>query len=179
MQKRDFIEDFEKLDKKFIDELTSEFIGVYYDYTHQENNILESFGPAMSIWRYRESTKLVLETKDFEFINLWKFVTEGRSLKDGLNFDSFTNEYKISFINRAEYQLLKSKIEYYFGKIEEIRHKYWTNEEKIKLKEAIKNSKNGSYTLLEHNPKSSGLEYVLIALDLLTDKNEELIMGIE
>lgn len=91
------ITDFENLDKKLIDELTSEFIGSYYDLTHQKNNFLEFFGPTMSVWRYRKSSKLVFETKDQELIRLWTFLTEGRSLKDDLNFESISNDYKIGF----------------------------------------------------------------------------------
>ena len=36
-KENDFKSKFDKLDKKLIDEVTSEFIGTYYDLTHQEN----------------------------------------------------------------------------------------------------------------------------------------------
>jgi hypothetical protein len=150
-QERNFQEDFEKLDKIFIDELTSEFIGTYFDLTHQNNDILEFFGPTMSVWRYDESNKMVLATQDKDFIELWSYILKGRSLKDNLTFDSLTNEYKIGFINRQEYLLLKSKIEFHFGDIKTV----------------------------QHNQKYSGLAYVLEALNELTDKNKELVTGIE
>lgn len=178
-QARDLQGDFEILDKNFIDELTSEFIGSYYDLTHQHNDIFEFFGPTMSIWRYAESDKMVSATYDKDFIELWTFITKGRSLKDNLHFDSLTNEYKIGFINRQEYLLLKSKIEFHFGDTETIKRKFWTSREKAKLEKAISDSKDGSYSLSGHNPKSSGLEYVLDALNELTEKNKELITGIE
>jgi len=178
-QERDLQADFENLDKKFIDELTSEFKCSYYNLTHQPNDILEFFGPTMSVWRYDESNKMVSAIKDRDFIELWTYITKGRSLKDNLQFDSLTNEYKIGFINRQEYLLLKSKIEFHFGDTETIRQKFWTIKEKAQVEKAINNSKDGSYSLSGHNPKSSGLEYVLDALNILTDKNEELITGIE
>jgi len=178
-QERDFQADFENLDKRFIDELTSEFIGTYRGFTHQHNNILDFFGPTMSVWRYEESNKMVSGTNDKDFIELWQFVTEGRSLKDNLHFDSFTNDYKIGYLNRQEYITLKSKIEFHFGDTESMRQKYWKSKEKAQLEKAIKNSKDGSYSLSGHNPKSSGLEYVLDALNELTEINKELITGIE
>ncbi len=178
-QERNLQTDFGSLDKSFIDELTSVFIGTYCDLTDQQNKIFEFFGPMFNKWRYEESTKKVGKTNDKVFIDLWTYITKGRSLKDNLDFDSLTNEYKIGFLDRQEYLLLKSKIELYFGDIETIRHNYWTNSEKKQLEMAMKNSKDNSYSLSGHNPKSSGLEYVLEAINELTDKNKELITGIE
>jgi hypothetical protein len=89
-----------------------------------------------------------------------------------LQFDSFTNEYKIGFLNRDEYLLLKSKIEFHFGNNEAMRLKYWTKSEKRQLEKAIKNSKDGSYSLSGHNPKSSGLKYLLDAINELTEKKQ-------
>ena len=175
----DFISEFNNLDKKIIDELTSDFIGSYCDLTDRESKILEFFGPTMSVWRYDESNKMVSRTNDRDFIELWTFITRGRSLKDNKQFESYTNEYKIGFINRQEYILLKSKIEFYFGDNETIKRKFWTTKEKVQLERAINNSKDGSYSLSGHNPKSSGLEYVLDALNELTEENKELITGIE
>lgn len=178
-QDRDFHAEFESLDKKFIDELTSEFIGTYYDLTSQDNDILELFGPMFNKSRYDESTKMVTKTNDNDFIELWTYLTKGRSIKDKLHFESFTNEYKIGFLDRQEYLLLKSKIEFYFGDSETIRKKYWTESERKQVEKAIRDSRDGAYTLSGHNPKSSGLEYFLEALNAMTDKNKELIIGIE
>jgi uncharacterized protein Usg len=175
-QERNLSVEFGTLDQKFVDELTSEFIGTYYDLTYQHNEILDFFGPMFNKWRYVESTKLVLKTNDSDFIDLWTYITKGRSLKDGLYFDSFTNEYKIGYLDRQEYLLLRSKIEYHFGDEESIRNKYWTNKEKRQIEKQVNDN---SIALTGHNPKTSGLEFVLCALNELTDKNKELITGIE
>lgn len=176
----DLVSDFPKLDKQFIDELTSEFIGNYCDLTDQGGKILNFFGPTMSVWRYKESTKMILETKDKAFFNLWSFIViRGRSLSDNLEFSNYGKEFKIGFLSRPEFEELKSKIEHYFGDLKTIKDKFWTSQEKMKLEKAIENSTNGSYSLSEHNPKSSGLEYVLMAINELNDKNVEIITDIE
>lgn len=77
-QNKDLQADFATLDKNFIDELTSEFVGTYYDLTHQHNDILEFLGPTMSVWRYDESNEMVSATNDKDFIELWTFMTKGR-----------------------------------------------------------------------------------------------------
>lgn len=175
----EFITDIDNLDKKLINELTAEFIGHYCDLTDRDGKILAFFGPTMSTWRYDKSNEMVMATKDNDFIRYWNYIVKGRSLKDNAAFESYTNDYKVGFLDRQEYLLLKSKIEYYFGDIETIRQNFWTQGEKIKTDEAIKNSKGSSYSLSGHNPKSSGLEYVLEAINELTDKNKELITAIE
>ncbi len=168
--------DFEKLDKNFIDELTAQFIGTYSDSTDKNNDIFEFFGPMFNKWRYDESIEMILKTGDNDFIELWTYITKGRSLKDRLHFDSLTNEYKIGFLDRQEYLQLKSKIEFHFGDYKTIKNKYWTNKEKEEFKNAVNDS---SFILTGHNPKTEGLEYVLSALNELTDKNKELITVIE
>lgn len=178
-QNTDYKTDFDNLDKNLIDELTSEFIGSYCDLTDRNSNLLEPFGPTMNKWRYNQSNEMVSATKDEDFIRLWSFVIKGRSLKDNCDFNSFTNDYKIGILDRQEYLLLKSKIEYYFGDNETMKQKYWTNSEKKQMDEAIRNLNDGSYSLSGHNPKTSGLEYMMEVLNELTDKNNELIIGIE
>lgn len=177
-QNDDFEYNLHNLDRKLIDELTSEFVN-YCDLTNSENKILELFGPTMNKWRYNESTDMVLKTNDRDFIRLWNFIINGRSLTGDVNFESFTNDEKIGFLAYDEYMILKTKIETHFGNIEQINEKYWTDEEKAKLLEAIVNSRNDSYSLYEHNPKSSGLEYVLQALNEISITKGELITVIE
>lgn len=178
-QNTDFKTDFDNLDKNLIDELTSEFIGSYCDLTDRDSNLLEFFGPTMSKWHYDPSNEMVSATKDKDFIRLWNYIVKGRSLKDNAEFDSYTNEYKIGFLTFNEHRLLKEKIETYFGNIETIKKKYWTDKEKKELERVIANSKNSSFSLSGHNPKSSGLEYVLQVLNEITDHKNELITGIE
>jgi hypothetical protein len=177
-QNDDFEYNFHKLDKKLIDELTSEFVN-YCDLTNNENEILELLGPTMGKWRYDKSTDMVLKTDDHDFIQLWDFIMNGRSLTGNVNFESFTNDEKIGFLAHDEYTILKTKIEVHFGNIDQIKEKYWTDREKADLLEAIANSKNGSYLLQGHNPKSSGLEYVLQALNEILTFKDELITVIE
>ncbi len=174
----DFRSEFQNLPQQLIDELTSEFISEYFDGTFQENNFLDFFGPTMSVWRYEESTKMVEATTDEEFLKLWNYLIKGRSLKNNFEFKGYTNEYKIGYLNKEEIIILKNKIITYFGNDVQIKEKYWTNTEKEQLELAIARSKDGSYSLLGH-PKSSGLEYVLEAINCLTDNNIILITGIE
>ena len=174
-QNTDFKTDFKHLDKNLIDELTSDFIGSYYDSTYPNNDLLEFFGPTMNVSRYTESDEMVLETKNKEFIKIWRYLTKGRSLKDNQEFESISNEYKIGFLTIKEVELLKNNILNYFGNIETMKSRYWTTNEKRELEK----SKNGPYSLSGHNPKSSGLEYVLTAINELKEYNKELITGIE
>lgn len=143
-QNRDLQADFVSLDKKIIDELTSEFIGNYNDLNLDK---LEIFGPYMYVWRYDECNQIVTKTNDKIFIALWTFITKGRSLKDGGSFDSFTNEYKIGYLNRNECMILKNKIEFHFGNHEIM--------------------------------KNTGLEFILQAINELTEKNKEIISAID
>lgn len=174
-----FETDFEKLDKKLVDELTSEFIGSYCDLTDRDSKLLELFGPTMNKWRYVKSGEIILLTKDEDFIRLWNYVIKGRSLKDNAQFDSYTNDYKIGFLTFGEHRLLKEKIESYFGTIEIIKEKYWTDNEKKEFDRAISNLINGAFSLSGHNPKSAGLEYILQVLEEIRDDRNELIIGIE
>ena len=162
------------LDKKLVDEMTAEFVAEYSEYS----KTLEFFGPSMSKWRYKESTNLVLGTKNNEFIRLWSYLINGRSLKESEKFDSYTNEYKIGFLSFKEHSKLKELIVEYFGDLNDMREKHWTNSEKEKLKNAINNSVNGTYSLTDHNPVTSGLEYVMEALNEILEETE-LITGIE
>ncbi len=163
------------LDKKLVDEMTAEFVAEYSEYS----KTLDFFGPTMSKWRYNESTKLVLETKNNEFIKLWGYLINGRSLKESEEFDSYTNEYKIGFLSSKEHSKLKELIIKHFGDLKGMKEKYWTNSEKKKLENAINNSKNGTYSLTDHNPVTSGLEYVMEALNEIKTSETELITGIE
>jgi hypothetical protein len=175
----DFEIDFSRLNKKLIDELTAEFIGSYCDLTDTEGTILELFGPAYNKWRYNSGTEMVLKTKDADFIRLWNFVIKGRSLSDGQDFDSFTNDYKIGFLTFSEQRVLKAKIEIHFGNIEQIKRKYWTGQEKLAERKAIENSKNGTYVLSGHHPKSSGVECVLQVLNEIAADESGLITAID
>ncbi len=178
-QNTDFKSDFHKLDKKLIDELISDFIGDYCDSADDGKEIFEFFGPTMNKWRYNRSSEMVLKTNDEDFIRLWNFIVIGRSLSDNGDFNSFTNHHKIGFLTFAEHRVLKAKIETHFGNIEQMKQKYWTYDERLAEQIAIANSKNGGYSLTGHNPKSSGLEYVLEVLNEIEADENELITAID
>lgn len=114
-QNTDFKTDFNNLDKKLIDELTSDFICSYWEFTDPDNYLLEYFGPTVGKSRYDQGTEMVLATKDTDFVRLWNYIVKGRSLKDDGNFDSYTNEYKTGFLTYIEQALLREKIKAHFG----------------------------------------------------------------
>lgn len=73
-------------------------------------------------------------------------------------------------MTQNEVKKVKEKILIYFGGVESIKSKYWTNSEKIEFENAISKSEEDSL---------AGLKYVLIAIAELNEKNKELITGIE
>jgi hypothetical protein len=154
----EFAADFDKLDKQLVDEITAEFVGQSYYLKNGDGRILDYFGPAMSNWRYDESSEMVSKTKDKDFIRLWNYIIKGRSLKNDAEFNSYTNDYQVGFLYRQEIEQLKSKIEHYFGDIENKKNNFWWNKEK---------------------PQLEGFEYIMEAVKKLTDNNKELITGIE
>lgn len=167
--KNDNLVGIDLIEKKILDELVAEFVSEFTD-TH---GYLDFFGPTMGKWRYQGSTDLILKTKNQEFIKLWSFLINGRSLNESQEFNSYTNEYKIGYLSFKEHTILKQMIFEYFGVLQDMKEKYWTNSEKQELDKAIQ---NGNYTLSGHNPITSGIEFVLEAL---TDIETELITGIE
>lgn len=179
LQKEDLKIDFKELDKQLLDELIAEFITDFCDIADGDDKILEFFGPTTNKRRYNESTEMVLQTNDNDFVQLWNFIIKGRSLKDNAAFNSYSNECKVGFLTFNEHRLLQTKIELHFGDIKKIKQTYWTEEEKLKEKSVIKNSKNGTYSLSGHNPKSSGLEYILQVLNQISTHKNELITVIE
>lgn len=171
----DFKNDFDQLDKRLIDEITSAFIGYYCDIAAEAQDLLELFGPTMKVHSYASSTEMILAANDREFIQLWNYlINDGRSLKDLQVFDSYTNEFRIGFLTDDECRRLKEKIEHYFGDFQTIQEKYWTPLEKRQW-----NARTSGTSLSGYNPQSSGLEFFLHALEEMTSNNIELITVIE
>jgi hypothetical protein len=168
-----------KVDEVLFNELVSEFIVTYCGWTDTKNNILELCGSQMYTSSYFQSSRLVQNTKDREFIQLWNYIIQGRSLITNNQFVEDLYEIKIGYLTFEEQKILKQKIEDYFGKIENIKKKYWTFWEKIKEKKAREKSKDGSYSLSGHKPKIAGLEYVLHVLEEVENNKNELISEIE
>jgi hypothetical protein len=169
----------ENLNITLVNQLTSEFVNPFCDLTHKENNILNHCGPSMYTRGYFKSSELVYKTKDNEFIELWNYLINGRSLIDNKEFIDYSKDFKIGYLTYIEQINLKQKIEQYFGNVQAIKKKYWTFFEKLKEKRAIEKSFNGFYSLSGHNPKSSGLEFVLDVLDEIEENKCELISYIE
>ncbi|WP_108869310.1 hypothetical protein [Aquimarina aquimarini] len=174
-QNKKISKDLNLLPQKIIDEMTVEYVVEY----PASQSILELFGPSMKKWRYNKSTQLVLETKDHEFIKLWRYLINGRSLKNSEEFDSYTDEYKIGFLSFKEHSTLKKLILKHFGDLQEMKQKYWTDSEKKKLQNSINNPDNDTYFLSDHNPVTSGLEYVMLAINEIKTSKTDLITAIE
>ena len=170
--------DLNKLDKQLIDELTAKFID-YWNTIDGDGKILEFFGPTVSKNQYDGSTEMVLRTDEKDFIQLWNFLIKGRSLKDNADFKSYSNEDKIGFLAFDENRLLLTKIELHFGNLEQIKHNYWTDEDKLEEQKAIQNSRNKTYLSSGHNSNALGLEYVLDILNQITPYKNELITAID
>ena len=141
--------DFEPIDKRLIDELTSEFLATYLDLANRPDSLVELVGPCMNKFHYPQSNHLVSATNDHEFIGLWNYIINGRSLKDGSFFNSYTNDNKIGYLSISETKLLKDKIEKYVWNADILSEKHW------------------------------GLELVLEAINCVDEKNAELIIGID
>ena len=113
--------DFNTIDKKLVDELTSEFIANYYGSAYFADNELILLDPCVSKWRYDTSSEMVLKTCDQDFIKVWNYIINGRSLKDGKEIDSYSNEYKIGYLTFDERKFLQKKIKTIFGDIERLK----------------------------------------------------------
>lgn len=176
----DFRTDFEQLDKKLIDELTSEFISSYCDITDCKD-IFYHFGPNCNKWHYDGSTELITQTGNEDFIRLWDYSIKGRSLKDLGKFESHSNEYSVGFLTFEEHSQLRNLIDQYFGNFEDMKNKYWTEHRKKEYLKGLENNwKNGTYNLGgELKPTSFGLEMILQVLNQIKDSKNDLIIGIE
>ncbi|MDR1157393.1 MAG: hypothetical protein LBK75_03680 [Oscillospiraceae bacterium] len=145
----DLKDGFEELSDELLNEITAEFIGAYCD--SAGNKEIELLKPFMNKWRYNESTKLILKTNDVDMIRLWEIIINGRSIKDGKRFKSFTNDYKVGYLSGSEYKKLNEKLKNHFGDI-------------------------NMDTLNEQN---EGMAYVSQAINEMEKHGGEMIIGIE
>jgi hypothetical protein len=114
-------DNFKNLKHKLINEILADFVGCYCNTTeiiNKQDRYLELILPFVNKWNYNDSTKEVYKIKDKQFINLWNIIINGRSLKDDKKFESYTNEFKVGYLSRNEYDILKEKIEHNFKNIE-------------------------------------------------------------
>ena len=161
-------EDFEHLDKELLDALVAEFIMYCESFTHTQH-LLELLDPFVKKRYYESSTQMVLATHDDLFIRLWSYIVQGRSFKDDQAFDG---DYKVGFLTQTQCQLLREKIETYFGNRQTIRNQAWTQEE---LELFQKSPQRG----VNLHPKGLGLECALVAIESALYNKKELIIAIE
>lgn len=106
--------DFSGINSRLIDELASEFLANYLDSNYDSVPLIEMVGPCVNKFRYRESTELLATTNDHEVIRLWNYIVDGRSIKDGNDFDSYTNDNRVGYLSSEEAKILKTKIGQYY-----------------------------------------------------------------
>ncbi len=172
--------DFNQLDQQFIDQFTKELLGGD-NYLKENGMDLKLFGPLMGTGRYISSTELVKRTGNVDFLTLWNYLIEGRSLKNDAPFLRDDYDIKVGFLKVQEHRKLKNYIESYFGTYETIREKYWTNLEKKQDASARAEANGGLYWLFgnKHDPISTGLECMLQALNEINEKDVEIVTFID
>jgi hypothetical protein len=106
--------DLSGISDRLIDELASEFVANYLDSNFDSIALLETVGPCVNKARYGEATKLLVAMKDEEVVRLWSYIVNGRSIKDGGTFDSYSNDNRVGYLSSEEIGMLKTKIEQYY-----------------------------------------------------------------
>ena len=162
----------ENVDKKILDELFEEMMLEY----ESSDDFIENIGSSLSKWRYEKSNNLINKTQNNELKILWNYITKGRSLKNNLEYNGYSNDYKMSFLLKNEQEKLKKLLLNTFGNLEQIKEKYWTRTEK---KEWEKWQKDINYYPIKDNPISTAIELVLEVLNEMENMNSTLIIGIE
>jgi len=140
----------------------------------------KSIGSSVHPSRYKSATDLIRKQADEQTNQLWNYLLVGRSLKDDAPFTDFGSCYKIGFWKREECRFLYQSLIATFGTVQQIRDQYWTDQEKQQYQDAVLEAKNtNSYiSLTDHNPISSGIEYVLEMLEEVYDLEVDVIFGI-
>ncbi len=123
-QNTDFLNDFYTLDNRLLNELLVEFIWDYGGLSAPGASFFEGCGPDFNKWRYMESTDMVYETKDSEFIQLWSFLILGRTLKDSTKVDKYNGEETVGFLTGEEQKRLRELIFHHFGDVNDPANKY-------------------------------------------------------
>lgn len=164
----------EALDKRLLDEMAAEIVTEY----DTEFPWVELLEPLQNPKRYFSSREMVYHTKNKEFIQLWDYLTKGRSLHHAQPFESYSQEYVIGFLAAEEHATLKQYILDYFGDRETMQATYWTKAEKRSFQKAMDRSKGKGLFSINIEPKTTGLESVLQVLESLNGEACELITGI-
>ena len=170
---------FEEPDNSIMDILVSEFVSTYCLMSESGRTLLQNIGPSLNKDRYVDSSKIVHKTKDHPFILLWDYLVVGRSVSGTDLLATHGDDCRIGFLHNLEQIQLRAAIIRHFGSPDQIKEKYWSRSEKKNFERAILQSENGAYSLSGHNPKSSGLEWVLEVLEEIKDRKSDLITLIE
>ena len=174
----DSLPELSTIKQELLDGLTAEFIEPF---SYRNPDILEGIGGHLSSWRYESSTELVEKFADSKTKKLWQYLVTGRSLKNDLPFISGHYMYIAGFWRREEWQYLYQSLISIFGTQEQIKHRYWTEQEKRQYEEAVEAAKHTTHklvSLVNHYPISTGIECVLQALEEVEGKDVDIIFDI-
>lgn len=107
LNQNDFLpHDLKPVHKQIVDDLVSDFIGSYCDSQIHNSNSFELFGPLLNTNKYNQSTNLICKTQNPDLMKLWSYVINGRSIVDSGNFQPFSKDYRIGFLDRNECEQL-------------------------------------------------------------------------
>ena len=167
------------LEQELLDVLMSNLAEVIW-LSDRKPKPLKSIGAEVHPRRYIASTELIRELTDEKTKQLWNYLLVGRSLKDDMPFTIFSDQYRVGFWRREECLYLYQSLKDNFGTVEQIRGRYWTAKEKQQLDDAIKEAERiDSYvSLSDHNPVSSGIEYVLEVLECVNGLDVDVVFEV-
>lgn len=172
----------ETLSPKILDAIIESFFFYYCDFG-EGKDIFESEYPYMNKWKYEDSTMLVNTYCNAETRRIWNYLVDGRSLSDGLSphCSADDDNAKIAFWTVEEQQYLRKSLENRFGTRIEISERFWSASEKKSFHESIQKSveTDRSYTLINTNTITQGIEFVLQVLETVQDKRREIVIAVE
>ena len=112
-----FINNFNILDQRIVDEITSCFLGLF-------DNSMGAFfkycGPDVRPIHYINSTNLIMKTGDEMLIEFWNIMINGRSIKNGKYHNGYDNDFKVGYLSKIECNKMSEKMKKYFIDIENI-----------------------------------------------------------
>ncbi|MEM6842128.1 MAG: hypothetical protein AAF944_11015 [Bacteroidota bacterium] len=162
-----------------VDELVLEFLGTYCDWG-EGRKLIRPIGPDFSTWRYSASDKLIQKHMDEDSRRLWGYLFTGRSLIDDNKFIPDEDRFRIGYWKPQESSHFLLAIRNTLGSLDEIQEKFWTKKEKRNYEQALRApNKQGYVGISNHNPVSSGIEYVLQTLEELSGNHVDLIFATE
>ncbi len=176
-QDTDFVNEFDTLDDRLINELSSEFVYIFINFNFTTTILFEQFGTNEKTGGYMESTEMVYHTKDPKFIELWTYLIQGRTLKKSLYFNTYNQIDRVGFLTVEEQSRLRELIVQYFGDVHARTDEYWSTTAVEEYKKISEGQSQGRLTA--PHPPTAGLSAVLGALDDIKDEKVELVTTIE